>query len=68
MIVKPSSTIAQGLERRAEGPKITFKSYEDDDGGQVFKCEITGKVVRDIIHIKLVDLVSASHQTTPCSQ
>lgn len=45
MIVKPSLTIAQGLEHRAEGPKMTFKSCEDYDGGQVFKDEITGKVV-----------------------
>lgn len=68
MIVKPSLTIAQGLEHRAEGPKMTFKSYEDYDGGQVFKDEITGKVVRSIKYIKLVVLVLVNRQAAPCSQ
>ena len=68
MIVKPSLTIAQGLEHRAEGPKMTFKSYEDYDGGQMFKDEITGKVVRSIKYIKLVVLVLVNRQAAPCSQ
>ena len=58
MIVKPSLTIAQGLEHRAEGPKMTFKSYEDYDGGQVFKDEVTGKVVRSVNHPPLNGLTS----------